>query len=534
MVHARARVTDRALRAFATIICLALVAGCQGDEQQAGWSADILDAQDPDGKRPLQALADDEVTRALEAVRVEINKARPKGVADLIASARKELAATGLDTTCLESINDKTIGEPMPGGTVADLEDDKERTGVSSKTFALKQDDHKKYYACPVLAPEKNTGTSCDKAVQGVLKRVKDKIDQHREQVAQTIAETYSALSATSQQFIAAWALTAQQYGAEVAAIYAAHHLKAASQCDNKANAKQIAYELGVEQGWQIVLGLRAWALQQVNTCTVNTDAIAQQVRVMARSQVTGFMKQNTVCDDADLSSLNEALSQAEVIRQEGIYAGIDQRVEILRNELFQARASVPCDTGGGGAEPLVIDLDGDGLTPSEKRVEFDLLADGTRQSTGWIGPREGILSLDLDGDRTISSAAELLGDKSCCGGNPCYDGAAALAAYDAPSRGGNGDGVIDPRDSVYDLLLIWVDKNQDGRSQTDELAGLRQHGIQAFDLQAKHYIARLGRAGTVSAELSLMTRDGPRSAYDVWLNLRLRPENLRSLLPRR
>ena len=50
-----------------------------------------------------------------------------------------------------------------------------------------------------------------------------------------------------------------------------------------------------------------------------------------------------------------------------------------------------------------------------------------------------------------------------------------ALAAYDLLANGGNGDGRIDSNDAIYPKLLVWVDLNHNGISESGELISLQQ-----------------------------------------------------------
>jgi hypothetical protein len=63
-------------------------------------------------------------------------------------------------------------------------------------------------------------------------------------------------------------------------------------------------------------------------------------------------------------------------------------------------------------------------------------------------------------------------------------NGFKALAVYDLPANGGNGDGVIDKKDAVFSKLLVWVDFNHNGVSDPGELLTMEQAGIQSISLK--------------------------------------------------
>jgi hypothetical protein len=135
--------------------------------------------------------------------------------------------------------------------------------------------------------------------------------------------------------------------------------------------------------------------------------------------------------------------------------------------------------------DPLILDLDGDGLeiTPLSKGVLFDANGDLVKTGTAWAGADDGILVWDRNGNGTIDSGAELFGDETILANGPnagkkAANGFAALADLDS-----NADGKFDALDTQYVNLRIWRDLNQDGISQANELQSLQATGVQSINL---------------------------------------------------
>lgn len=65
--------------------------------------------------------------------------------------------------------------------------------------------------------------------------------------------------------------------------------------------------------------------------------------------------------------------------------------------------------------DPLILDLDGDGLeiTPMSKDILFDANGDAIKTATAWVGADDGLLAWDRNGNGSIDSGAELFGDQT-------------------------------------------------------------------------------------------------------------------------
>ena len=150
---------------------------------------------------------------------------------------------------------------------------------------------------------------------------------------------------------------------------------------------------------------------------------------------------------------------------------------------ILPTHADHPCTS------PLLLDLNDEGRIRTvsvDDGVSFDINSDGTLERIGWTHEdgEEGFLWLDFNRNRRVDDGRELFGDSTPLPeGGRASNGFEALALYDRPEVGGNGDGVIDARDLIWPHLRLWVDANRDGASAQAEIFRLREYGVVGIGL---------------------------------------------------
>jgi hypothetical protein len=158
-------------------------------------------------------------------------------------------------------------------------------------------------------------------------------------------------------------------------------------------------------------------------------------------------------------------------------------------------------DCIGGGGEwsdstcscysPILIDVAGNGfnLTNAADGVMFDLNATGSIEQISWTaaGSDDSLLVLDRNSNGVIDNGRELFGSSTpqpYLVPGESKNGFRALATFDDPANGGNGDGQIDASDGIFPSLKLWRDSNHNGISETGELQGLTEADVRVIELK--------------------------------------------------
>jgi hypothetical protein len=179
------------------------------------------------------------------------------------------------------------------------------------------------------------------------------------------------------------------------------------------------------------------------------------------------------------------------------------------------------CGDYTGCRSPIVINLANGtyDLTGPLNSVMFDLDADGASDRVTWTAPSSTVafLALDRNHNGRIDNGGELFGNHT-----RFADGTEAANGFDALSELDlNRDGVINGADPIWTSLLLWTDRNHDGKSSADELKSIVSSTIVGIELRY-HWIGRRDRFGNMFRyEAIVDLHDGARPIYDVFSRIR-------------
>lgn len=280
--------------------------------------------------------------------------------------------------------------------------------------------------------------------------------------------------------------------------------LRNAGACDTAPTPAESSYEIGVRAGRQSMAEQVRAAEASAPRDRCDTDfTIMEPARASAMAAIDATVAANELCVGyvaPGPTERNRLLAAMQSLR-DGVAAGIEEQAREESARLVREFVCTPPappgggGDGGGSGDPLVLDLNGDGIHIEEISygAEFDF-GDTGRVRTQWLFG-DGFVVLDRNRDREIVST-ELFGDVTVTeDGARAADGLQALALYDRSERGGNGDGRIDENDRVYRALEIWTDRDGDAQADRGELRSLRSAGVAAIDITRERWIDDSGNA---------------------------------------
>jgi VCBS repeat-containing protein len=132
-------------------------------------------------------------------------------------------------------------------------------------------------------------------------------------------------------------------------------------------------------------------------------------------------------------------------------------------------------NTPSAAIPPIVLDLDGDGLEfiGAGAGVAFDFDGDGVATPTAWVGPDDGLLAIDRNGDGVVNDGSEIV-----FGRNGQTDLEGLRADYDS-----NRDGMLTSADADFARFGVWQDANSNGVTDAGEFRSLSELGIASLNL---------------------------------------------------
>jgi len=151
--------------------------------------------------------------------------------------------------------------------------------------------------------------------------------------------------------------------------------------------------------------------------------------------------------------------------------------------------------------------------TSLENGVLFDYAGDGKAVKTAWADPSCGFLARDINGNGQIDNASELFGNYTVLSnGERASNGFIALRELDL-----NNDGIVDKDEASAAGILIWRDRNVNGKVDAGELLTFEQAGVSSVSTNYKVRNKVDGNGNTHKWLGSFTRSDGSKaSAEDI------------------
>lgn len=267
----------------------------------------------------------------------------------------------------------------------------------------------------------------------------------------------------------------------------------------NSTIAEILAHELGHTQalGDCTRCGLHTTVMESGDSVATINDSIGLQTPTTCDIALVTSVATDYACPPPPPGGCNGAPDYA-TYGSSGCQSGFTVSGGVCqRSATFQSRCAEPsgydwdsCTCPDGiNPSPIVIDVSGSGfsMTDAAGGVVFNILNDDVPLPISWtVGhSSNAFLVLDRNGNGVIDGGAELFGDETPQPVSLKRNGFLALAEYDKPANGGNGNGRIDSGDAVFSQLKLWQDSNHNGISEPNELRPLSD-SLSAIDLAYK------------------------------------------------
>gem|GEM_PF-4879521 len=154
--------------------------------------------------------------------------------------------------------------------------------------------------------------------------------------------------------------------------------------------------------------------------------------------------------------------------------------------------------------DPLVIDLDGNGIAFTSSDHNFAMTPDGLTRAEGWVNADDGFLVLDKNANGQVDDISEMFSEYFSDGAT---SGMAALSAFDE-----NADQVLNSNDAIFSELSIWQDLNSNGLTDQGEMRSLADWGIREISL-ASETINEVDSGNIILSESLVTFEDGDQTS---------------------